>query len=323
MRSERVHMVGEPRHPSLHHAPSGRGETVFPAFWCAVAALLAALLLRAPLGQSTATLAATLIFLAGGLPHGAYDIALLSRATTLRRSGLIVATGCYVAMAAAMAILWMTLPLLALVVFLAVATVHFSEDWDMVSEPLLRLAAGAAVIAAPLIGSRAEVTRLFVAMSDERATVVAQSISAAAPVILLLTIVSVVAAWQAGSRQWAAAMAVCLALLVLAPPVAGFALFFVFLHSPRHLRQARAALPTMSRAKWLATGGLLSGAAVLGWWLLAAVTPAHFGEDMTAEAFKLLASVALPHLLLSRRLEHLLTRHASSGPEFRSRPRMG
>ena len=68
----------------------------------------------------------------------------------------------------------------------------------------------------------------------------------------------------------------------------------------------------MSRTKWLATGGLLSGATILGWWTLASVAPPHLDDDITAEAFKLLASVALPHLLLSRRLEHLLNRSATS-----------
>ena len=221
MRSETARTVNDPCHPIRRYVPARRGDLVQPAFWLAAAGMLAALLLRAPLGQSTATLAATLVFLGGGLPHGSYDIALLGRAASLGRSGLIVATTCYVATAGAMAILWMIVPLLALVVFLAVATLHFSEDWEMLTEPPLRFAAGVSVIAAPLMGSRAEVTRLFVAMSDERATIVAQWIAAAAPTVLLVTIVSIVIAWRAGSRRWAAAMALCVALLSFAPPVAG------------------------------------------------------------------------------------------------------
>ena len=251
---------------------------------------------------------ATVVFIGGGLPHGAYDIALLRRAVALERTGLVLAVGGYVTVAVAMAVLWMALPLLALVLFLVVAAVHFGEDWQMLDEPLLRVAAGAAVIAAPTIGHPAEVTSLFVAMSDDRAALVAQIIMAAAPVALLVTAVGIVVAWQDGSRHWAAAMALCLILLLVAPPVAGFALFFVFLHSPRHLAQTRALLRDMTRARWLAIGVALSGLTIFGWWALQHLAPSAVDPNLTAQAFQLLAAVAVPHLLLSRWIERRLAR---------------
>ena len=164
----------------------------------------------------------------------------MRRSLALGRSDVALAVGGYAAIALLMVLLWMTLPLVALVLFLAVASVHFGEDWQMLEEPLLRFAAGAAVIAAATIGHPAEVSALFVAMSDPRAAVIAQIITAAAPVALLVTAVGIAVAWRDGSRHWAAAMALCFALLLVLPPVAGFALFFVFLHSPRHLAQTRA-----------------------------------------------------------------------------------
>ncbi|MCW6513216.1 Brp/Blh family beta-carotene 15,15'-dioxygenase [Lichenifustis flavocetrariae] len=105
------------------------------------------------------------------------------------------------------------------------------------------------------------------------------------------------------SRQWAAAMTLCFVLLLILPPVAGFALFFVFLHSPRHLVETRAMLGDMTLEHWLVTGALLSGAALVGWWGLQRLTSSHIDENLAAQAFQLLASVAIPHLLLSRWLE--------------------
>ena len=265
-----------------------------------------AALLGVPLGQSAAVAVGTVVFVGGGLPHGAYDIALLRRVMTLDRDRLILVVTGYVMIAVSMAMLWGIAPLVALVLFLAVAAVHFGEDWPMLEEPLLRVAAGAAVIAAPTIGHPAEVSALFVAMSDTRATVIAQIIIAAAPVTLLVTAVGIVVAWRNGSRKWAAAMTLCLGLLLVLPPVCGFALFFVFLHSPRHLAQTRVALHGMTRRRWLGTGAALSIVTVLGWCGLQWIAPPLIGPPMVAQAFQLLASVAVPHLLLSRWIERRL-----------------
>ena len=289
-----------------HRAPVRRGDFVYPAYWIAAGALLLATVLRAPLGQPAAVVAATVLFIGGGLPHGAYDIALLRRAVALDRRGLLLVVGGYVAIAVMMVFLWMTAPLVALVLFLLSSAVHFGEDWQMLDEPLLRLAAGAAVIAAPTIGHRVDVSLLFVDMSDQRGALIAQMVTAAAPVTLLVTAVGIAVAWRNGSRQWAAAMACCLIMLLILPPVVGFALYFVFLHSPRHLVQARTFLGDMSMARWLMTGVVLSGMAIVGWWGLQSFAPSPVDATLAAQAFQLLASVAAPHLLLSRWLDRRL-----------------
>lgn len=291
------------RESTSRRVPTGRGEIVFTAYWVAAVGLIVAAVAGVPLGQPAATAVGAIVFIGGGLPHGAYDIALLRRAVALGRTGLILAVGGYALIAVLMATLWMAAPLVALVLFLGVAAVHFGEDWQMLDDSSLRFAAGAAVIAAPTIGHLTDVSALFVAMSDARASVIAQIITAAAPVTLLVTAVGIAIAWRNGSRRWAAAMTLCLGLLVVLPPVCGFALFFVFLHSPRHLAQTRVALPNMTLTRWLATGAALSALAVLGWLALEWVTPRHIDQPLVAQAFQLLASVAVPHLLLSHWLE--------------------
>ncbi len=277
-----------------------------PAFWAAAVALVIAVSLHLPLDGPFSTLAAVLILLGGGLPHGAFDIALLRRAIVLDRRAMALVVGGYIAVALLMAVIWLSLPLLGLILFLLIAAAHFGEDWLMLEEPLLRAGAGGAVIAAPTIWHQDAVATLFVAIGGPDARTVAQLVTAAAPVALLITMVGVVIAWRRGKRDWAAAITACLALLLVLPPVVGFALFFVFLHSPLHLGRTRAALRDLTTRHWLATGALLSAAAVAGWCVVQRIAGQALGGDLTAQAFRLLACVAVPHLLLSRWTERRL-----------------
>ncbi len=289
---------------AIRRASIGRDGFAHPVFWLAAACLTIAIVLRVPLTGRSATLLATLVFIGGGMPHGAYDIALLARTAAVGRRQLALAFAGYVGVATAMLTLWSTLPLVALLLFLAAAAVHFGEDWTMLDEPLLKVAAGTAIIAAPAIGHPAEVGRLFAAMADGNGGLsVARTMIAVAPVALLVTGVGIAVAWRDGAREWAAAMAVAIGLLIVAPPVLGFALFFVFLHSPRHLADARLHLPDLSPWRWLATGAVMSAAAIAGWLVCAMTLPAVFTPDITAQAFQLLGAVAVPHLLASRWIE--------------------
>jgi Brp/Blh family beta-carotene 15,15'-monooxygenase len=301
-------------HPigTARRVPLGRGDAVPVAFWVAASLLTLAVVARQPLDGAAATLGATIVFLAGGLPHGAYDIALLARTRTLGQRGMAVALGGYVLAAVAMVALWHLAPAAALIVFLVAAAVHFGADWTMLDEPLLKIAAGSAILAAPAIGNTGEVTRLFGLMSDPATgALVARVLVAAAPVALLVTAVGVVSAWRDDARGWAGATTVAILLLLIAPPVAAFALFFVFLHSPRHLAETRDLLRSMSTLSWLATGAALSTLAVGGWVALTTIAPMRLTPDLTAQAFQLLASVAVPHLLLSKWIEGRLDTQAT------------
>ncbi|RXD06693.1 hypothetical protein EQZ23_00810 [Sphingomonas sp. UV9] len=292
-------------------ASQGRGGVVHVSFWFAAVYLGVAQAAGLSLAGPGATLIATIVFIGGGMPHGAYDIALLARAGRLGRHALGLAVGGYVGIAIAMAVLWVVCPLVALVLFVTIASVHFGEDWTMLDEPLLKVAAGTAIIAAPAIGHPAEVARLFVAMvGGPGGETVARSLIAVAPVALLVTIVGIGDAWRSGAREWAAATAVAIIGLIIVPPVAGFALFFVFLHSPRHLADARITLGAVSQRWWLATGAALSVAAIGGWVVFATSLARFLPTDLTAQAFQLLATVAVPHLAFSQWIERRLARDA-------------
>ena len=295
------------------HVRAGHGDPVHWSFWVAAISLTVALLLRLPPTGGLGLSLSTLIVVAGGLPHGAYDIALLARTAQLRDHTLPLAVSAYVLVAVAMTALWMTIPLAALILFLLVATIHFGEDWTMLDEPLLKVAAGAAILTAAAIGHPDAVSAIFIEMvGSYGGATVAHTLLAAAPLTLLVTAVGIMIAWREGQRCWAAAIVVSLVLLLAAPPVAGFALFFVFLHSPRHLAVSRETLAGIPRLRWTLTGTAMSLLAVVGWAALGRIGSAYLTTNLTGQGFELLAAVATPHLLLTD-----LIRRGTAAREFR------
>ena len=89
-----------------------------------------------------------------------------------------------------------------------------------------------------------------------------------------------------------------LALAVL-PPQVGFLLYFVFLHSPLHMRGVAATLPSWSGPRFWIYGGLMCFACLALAVLLAPGLISGQSLAMSAEAFRLLSVVAAPHLLLT------------------------
>ena len=106
-------------------------------FWPACFAFIAASLLDLPLTDNGYLAAAAGMMLLGGLPHGAFDIAIATSTLRLRRSAAMMLLVCYVAVAGGMVLLWAGAPILALSLFLSFAAVHFGEDWRMLEAGLL------------------------------------------------------------------------------------------------------------------------------------------------------------------------------------------
>jgi Brp/Blh family beta-carotene 15,15'-monooxygenase len=241
-----------------------------------------------------------LLMLVGGLPHGGHDLLVARQRWRMRGSALALFLACYVAAAAAMAIAWWAAPLAAMLAFLALAAWHFSEDWELPRDRLLRTAAGLAPIAAAVLGQRAAVTALFAAMTDPATGRLAVAlVTLVAPVALLVAAVAIAAAWQGGSRRWAAAQGAALLLLTAAPPTLAFPTYFALLHSRRHIVAILDEFGACGRGQPHPglSAALLALLASAGWALFSPrfVDLAH-GID-PALAFQLLSVVAVPHLL--------------------------
>ena len=319
--------TGTPRQNATEQTwPTPVGQvSVF--FWpLALVALVAALTARHggwPIDGGPALLVATAVMLLGGLPHGACDMALAAAAWRIHWHGLVLIVAAYLGVAALMMALWWAVPVAALLLFLALAGVHFGEDWTMLPRGLLRIMAGLAVITTAALGQPGPVGALFAVMTrSPLALPIAHWAAAAAPVALLVTLVGLVLAWRAGNRVWVLAQTICYACLLTLPPLIGFAVFFVGLHSPLHWRQVVQTLPRQWRGAALRQGVWLT-ALVLGVWVwalwfrgvvvMSPTMPLIIGGD----AFRLLSIVAAPHLALSLVIERQL---ANTGQARRESP---
>ncbi|MDM7255749.1 MAG: Brp/Blh family beta-carotene 15,15'-dioxygenase [Paracoccus sp. (in: a-proteobacteria)] len=285
--------------PAAH--PGGLG---LAAFWTAIPLLLAAHLLGADLEGQASTLAATAIFLFGGLPHGAYDINLLGRVSQGRRTRLAIVTAVYIGMVVAMILAWRLWPGAALIFFLIAAAFHFGEDWDLIDDALLRMICGASVAAAPALAHPEHVAAIFSNMTAGRGgTAVAMGLFLIAPVVIVITGVCSLIVWQRGARITALTMVGALSALLLFPPVIGFALYFVCLHSPRHLATAQLRLSSLTWQWRIGTAVALPIAAIGIWVAATGITGGAITPDLTAQAFQLLAALTIPHLIISSYLE--------------------
>ncbi len=301
--------------PELLTTQSGRSATALDSqlvsgaahflFWPAVVAIAGLAVLGVSFAHPVILTAALLLILIGGLPHGGYDAALFIRLWGSNARQLALFISVYIAVAACMLLVWNIWPVVALGVFLTLSAVHFGDDWAELPDGLLRICAGAAVIAAPAIGQPMSVTALFVALGGDDAVWLARVALAVAPVVLLVALGAIGIAWNMGQRQRALALLAVLAILLTTPPLIGFALFFALLHAPRHMAMVQRVIDL--RHPLIGWSGLgLGVASLLLWWLVVPETVMADTAVTGAWAFQLLSVLVVPHLLCSTWVERQL-----------------
>jgi len=244
---------------------------------------------------SSLQIAATLVFLIGGLPHGAFDIHRAARKARMGTARLGLFTGIYLALFALMMLGWHVAPAATLALFVLTAIIHFSEDWGALREPFLRIALGFAPLCAIAIGHPDQVETIFATMAGARgAVLIGSAFVLLAPITLLVAGTALFIIGRETGWQRLAIFALMLASLFVLPPLIGFALFFCAFHTPRHLVAIRDDLAGWPVSRLVMTGGTLT---LLALFLGAMFLPyALEGGMMSAAAgFQLLAALAMPH----------------------------
>ena len=296
----------------IHSTDTGAKLSAAPVpvlFWPVALSALTMAAIGARLDGVLLTFLAASLMILGGLPHGAFDIVLARRAFRLHHGGVCAIIAAYLAVASGMLALWAFYPVAALAVFLLFSAFHFGEDWKMLDDPLLRAMGGAAIIAIPCIGQPEATSALFVALAGTaEGALLAKIAVAVAPVAGLVTIVGVAIAWRKGFRMWSLAYVAAMLCLLLTPPVLGFFIYFVLLHSPGHFANAGRTLRDWPALRLGVYGSTIS---VLCIGVAACLSNGVWSGNATffaADAFRLLSVVAAPHLLLSTAIENYLCR---------------
>lgn len=251
------------------------------------------------LSGSLATSVGCLMLLVFGLPHGTLDLHRIRDQAQGPVTGLIVLLAVYLGLAMAMFGVWHFAPVLALVIFVAVAVVHFSEDWTGSGSGLLEKGLALGLLAAPTLLHRAELDGLFIALTGRTdAPVVTDALTLVMPTALVIGVVALGALWSAGHRRRAAAGAIALTGMIVLPPVVGFALYFCLFHSPRHLGESLRSLARTRRHVWVriilpmtAAAGLIAAG------LYGLELRADAASRLVAASFMTLSILTMPHML--------------------------
>ncbi len=250
-----------------------------------------------------------------GLPHGAMDAAVALSLGYRGMVRLLTFLVVYTLTVLAVVMFWLAFPSLSLALFLLISMVHFGLGDTESSSPgaghslerwVQALAHGGLVVVAIPYFHQADVADIF-------------SILGAVPGMIWPMLDAMAYAWLAvgaayallamrrrhlrfGLAEWVG-LGVLMALM---PPLAGFALYFCCVHTPRHVRRILRSLAASSPplpvykttvgltlATWLAGGGclaLLSGGA--------SFSEASLPEASLQVVFIGLAALTVPHMIL-------------------------
>ena len=250
-------------------------------------------------------LAAVAIVLAG-IPHGTLDVEIAAAHFGQKGiTGKIRIIGGYLLCAAAMVLLWILLPELALISFLIISIVHFSRDWRGGVDPFLAMMVGWALVALPALASPDDVAMIFAALTgSNNGAVIAALLGAASVPAALGSLVFAYWAFRHDDKQSALEVLACIVAALFLPPLVAFAIFFCGLHSPRHmadaLRETGDLSPLKKTAIICAVFALSLGLGVV-MFLYQGDVPADMSIIRTA--FILISTLTVPHFIL----EHILS----------------
>ncbi|MCX5764902.1 MAG: Brp/Blh family beta-carotene 15,15'-dioxygenase [Gemmatimonadetes bacterium] len=241
----------------------------------------------------------TLIVLMG-VPHGALDTVFAR--TRYRLSSWqrwLGFTLTYCGVMASVALVWYYSPSLFLIGFLVLSAAHFSGDPTPGTMALSRIAYGGAVVILPALRFGPEFEHLFgVLVGPAAAGKVVPWINAAATPWLCLLAVSTVLEFRRCRRTALELTAVGL-LVLCAPPLLGFTIFFCGMHSTRHIIRALSMVEPRKRTAVAAAGvvpmiGVIGLGALL--WILAGSRPVE--TKLIQLLFVGLAALTVPHMAL-------------------------
>lgn len=233
-----------------------------------------------------------------GLPHGTLDLELLKRQHAVGSTRMAIVILVYLSLAAAMYAIWQAFPVAALIIFISIAIIHFSEDWQETGSAFLAQGVALAILTAPSFLHRGDMRELFVALSGvAEAAIVADLMLLLAPVSLAIAAIALVVLWQHERKALAAAGLAAIVGMALLPTAIGFAAFFCLFHSPRHFRAALAMVsPGRLQHVALIVSLLTMAALGLAAWLFAREVRVDAAAQWIVASFMTLSLLTVPHM---------------------------
>ena len=269
-------------------------------FLFATATLVCFALLGKHLGDSAALIVLVVGVVVLGLPHGALDplVATKAFAATDRRFSL---TGFYIGyagIAMAYGSLWIKFPMVGLVSFLVIAAFHFGSDWQARGSAVTRLAYGITLVTLPAIAHPSELGSIYATLGvSDAAAIVAASRICAVVALVVASSAAILRGSKHKSDLWEL-LAIAIGAVLLKPLIF-FTCYFTLLHSPRHLFETAGLLGIESlRSVFLKTLPIVGATLIMGVGASFLLPAAPVKEKLLTLVFVGLASLTVPHMLL-------------------------
>jgi Brp/Blh family beta-carotene 15,15'-monooxygenase len=257
------------------------------------------------------TMVAAVAIVVAGIPHGTLDaeIAATHFGQNNRTGKTKIILG-YVACVLAMIALWTVAPEFALVSFLVISIVHFSQDWRSGADPFLAMMVGWALVGLPALARPTEVAMIFEMLTgNQNGQIIAALLACASVPAALGSLVFAYWSYANNDMQSALEVIACVVAALFLPPLIAFAVFFCGLHSPRHFAEALRQTGAMSQVKKAAIIFAVFVLSIgLGILLFASQSGVSVDAGIIRAAFVLISTLTLPHFIL----EHLMAKKAQA-----------
>ena len=242
------------------------------------------------------------LILLAGIPHGAADILIARRMIRSNYLWLSLFLISYLFIAAFIVVIWFLMPLLSLIIFLTISISHFGlmDTKKTKTLPLRYLRVviyGSTPIIIPATFHTIDVTHLFSLLIFEEHTVLATYIANLFPIWFLSCVIFFVAGGKSLKNQFLEILLLA-GVLAYLPPLWGFAVYFCFVHSSRHIQQLSNSLGSLNYDDYLflIVTVLISIVTIV-------IGAFHFADEtfdigIIKATFISLAALTVPHMLL-------------------------
>ncbi len=242
-----------------------------------------------------------------GLPHGAFDGAIAACLGQANRPLIMIRfIILYLALAGLVVGLWLVFPVATLIGFLGISIVHFGLGDARAGAGLLRyvqaVAHGGVVVAGISQSHRLEVNVIFGYLIGGDTALVWMAIDVAT---VIVAVALAIYAWQAYlDARWRFGFleaGLLILLFTAVPPLVGFAIYFCFVHSARHLWSVWTAVKAEFTRSMLFTGAIAFtfaswGAGAAAYWWCASFMMVELA--LLRVVFIGLAALTVPHMIL-------------------------
>ncbi len=243
---------------------------------------------------------AGLLVLTLGVPHGAFDVAIIRhRWPTTRPFQLSLVLAKYLALGGSVVVCWLFAPGLSLAAFLVIAAYHFGGDWAQFRTTSSRLVTGGALLSATAVFHQEQVGALFSLLAPlSAADWLARALhELAAPLLIVATVVAV---WCSQKSTTAAIeYGLILTTALVLPPLTFFVVYFCLIHSVRHTLAVRQELWQMPLLVVISKAVPYAALAIVGTVAVGLfIARSGVALDMLSTVFIALAALTVPHMIL-------------------------